>query len=74
MLLSGDIKPGNKHVDNWWLTLPFTQLPGLNKHARIKFFKGYNVTKRSWGYKPLRKFEVKSYLTFHSLLNKWKIT
>ena len=33
--------------------------------------KGYNVSNRSWGYRPLRKLEVQ---TFHSLLDNRRIT
>ena len=31
------------------------------------------MSNRSWGYRPLRKLEVQSYLIFHSLLDNWRI-
>ena len=36
--------------------------------------KSYNVSNRSWGYRPLRKLEVQSYLASHSLLDNRRIT
>ena len=43
-------------------------------YMRVKGLKDYNVSNRSWGYRPLRKLEVQSYLTFHSLLDNRRIT
>ena len=59
--------------------IPFTQqLVGHNLQARntstsLKATQ-YNVSNRSWGNRHLRKLAVQSYLTFHSLLDNWRVT
>ena len=48
----------------------------IKQHAckkYVNFYKGYNVTKRSWGYRPPRKFEVQNNVSFHSLLDNRRI-
>ena len=48
--------------------VPFAQLLEHKQHAR-NMSPYLKAKKRSRGYRPLRKFEVQSYLTFHSLLD-----